>query len=563
MKLTKAEAVRLGESTVISRRVHMISVDKPEEVRILAADAGSAFYGRQEKGTIYHIDIFHQVGSIDHRAVARAILNAVQNYPVASGLLDRMDIQTATGGGRITGNLSYGRGKSVRRAHANHVHLAVELAPEQLAVAVATVAAVEAEILKQGLEIRKVEKVVLDRKGNSEAELDLSAYRSQSDSLLKEKGSSPGANRTEKSQDVAPGERMIQNAARNTVPGTMEEACNLSIETLPPAELLQLLRSFPLESGDKLGQRWGEIDHILDLLENKNYIQRKRGLWTLTAEGERLQQVINLRLPELESMLRRFLRRLTAENEYSRSKTGTGAEVGRKRMRTKPEAKPINQGDQFNLTATAAKAACHWIQGQSRPGCIHYRAWCYSRPHRQRATNIILLVDSSASMSGKRLRAARLLAQHLVLSIRGKVAVIAFQGESVLVPAGFSRSLAKIQRQLSALKAVGLTPLAYALKETASFVRKFRACRPLVVLITDGIPTVPLAGGDPASDALNVAGDFQALPAELVCIGLDPNQLFLEKLSQKSGGRLYIVGELDTPVLAELVHKELQRRRAN
>ena len=89
MKLTKAEAVRLCESTVISRRVHMISVDKPEEVRILAADAGSAFYGRQEKGTIYHIDIFHQVGSIDHRAVARAILNAVQNYPVASGLLDR------------------------------------------------------------------------------------------------------------------------------------------------------------------------------------------------------------------------------------------------------------------------------------------------------------------------------------------------------------------------------------------------------------------------------------------------------------------------------------------
>ncbi len=57
--LASTEGVRLGESTVISRRVHVVAVDKPEEVRIVGgADAGRVFYGRGVDGTVYHIDVF-------------------------------------------------------------------------------------------------------------------------------------------------------------------------------------------------------------------------------------------------------------------------------------------------------------------------------------------------------------------------------------------------------------------------------------------------------------------------------------------------------------------------
>mgnify|MGYP000991737719 CR=1 FL=1 len=82
------------------------------------------------------------------------------------------------------------------------------------------------------------------------------------------------------------------------------------------------------------------------------------------------------------------------------------------------------------------------------------------------------------------------------------------------------------------------------------------------MLITDGIPTVPLTGGDPSADALKVAASFKSAPAEFVCIGLDPNQSFLEKLNKESGGRLHVIKELEMTVLAQLIKKELQRHDA-
>ena len=123
-------------------------------------------------------------------------------------------------------------------------------------------------------------------------------------------------------------------------------------------------------------------------------------------------------------------------------------------------------------------------------------------------------------MVGDRLRAARMLAQHLILSKRNKVAVIAFQDDKVSVPAAFSSSLSDIQAQLLAMKATGLTPLAHALQETFSFLQRHRAHKPLVVLITDGIPTVPLTGGDPSADFLSSCKKFKSLPLEFVCMVL-------------------------------------------
>lgn len=547
LALSGSEAVRLGESTVISRRVHVMSVDKPEEVKIIGADAGQLFYGRSKKGTIYHVDIFHEVGRVDHRELAQVIIEVAGSQLTAAdkSILDHMDIQTATGGGRITGSLAFGRKASLRRAHANHVHLAAELGSDELPLLVSVVAAAEKEILRQGLEIRKVERVSLDLREQRSGKADLSAYTSESDTFLREEGTSANKKCTDAGTD-------------------MEEARRLVAETLPPKELLQLLQLFPLEPKSEHRERWGDLDNTLEALRSKGYAERRRGLWKLTVKGQALHEMINLNLPELESCLRRFLRRFAISGSYSRSMVSAVSAkpgIGLRQLREKPEVTYYNCGGELNLAATAAQAACRWIRGQSPVGCIDRETWRYGQPLRRQTVNVVLLLDCSASMTGDRLRAARLLAQHLVLSTRDKVAVIAFQDEKVLVPPKFSNSLAKIQAQLLALRAVGLTPLAQAFRETRLFLQQNRVHKPLVVLITDGIPTVPLTGGDPSFDALSEGAKFKLLPLEFVCIGLNPNQSFLEELSRRSSGRLYIVKELETSVLAQLVHQELQRYR--
>jgi magnesium chelatase subunit D len=544
--LASSEGVRLGESTVVSRRVHVVSIDKPEEVKIIGADAGQVFYGRHKKGTVYHIDVFHQVGGVDHRALARVIIKVVSEELGADAekLLDHMDVQTATGGGRLTGSLTYGRKASLRRAHANHVHLATELSLEEVHLLVPVVAAVEGEVLRQGLEIRKVERVGLDLREQRGSKTDLSAYTSESDSFLRESKTSPDTK--PKSADVN---------------SDMEEAHRLVAETMPPAELLSLLELFPFQPKSEHRQRWGDLDHTLATMKNKGYTEQKRGHWVLTDKGRALLQLVHFQLPELESRLRRFLRRFPVSGSYSNSRVSVKPGTGLKRLREKQEVALFDLGGQLNLAATVTQAGCRWAQGYTPPGTVGRDDLRYSQPLKRRTSNILLLVDSSASMAGDRLQAARMLAQHLVLATKGKVAVIAFQDEAVLVPPGFTNSLRKIQAQLLALKATGLTPMAKALVEASTFLQRCRVHKPLVVLITDGIPTVPLRGGDASADALAQADRFNNSPVEFVCIGLNPNQSFLEELCRRSGGHLYIVKELEPTVLAQLIHQELHRRK--
>lgn len=545
LALDQSMGVRLGESTVVSQRVHVVSPQKPEEIKIIRDDAGQVFYGRRKRGTIYHIDVFHQVGQVDHRMVAQALRQTLnQELGLASQqLLDLIDIQTATGGGRVTGSLNFGRKASLRRAHANHVHLAAELNPAQLSLLVPIVATVEAEVLRQGLEIRKVEKVTLDLLEKAGSPTDLSAYTSESDSLLREKETS-------------------QDTKANVFQSNMEEAQQLVAKTLPPKELLHLLNLFPLEPGPEHRRRWGDLDHTLETLKSKGFVDRRRGSWSLTRKGLALQNFINLHLPELESKMRQFLRRIPTAGGAARSSSPHKQEIGLKYQRDKRELSS-NSGGQVNLPATVSQAACRWIRGLSPSGCILKEDLRYAQPLRHQRYNIVLLLDTSASMAGDRLRAARLLAQHLVLATRDKVAVISFQDETVLVPSAFSKSLSKMQAQLLSLRATGLTPLAHALDGAIKFLQRHRVRKPLVVLITDGIPTVSLKGGDPSADALFQAAKLKSLPLEFVCIGLDPNQSFLEELCRASGGRLYVVKELEPGVLARLVHQELDGRRAN
>ncbi|NLY50107.1 MAG: VWA domain-containing protein [Firmicutes bacterium] len=221
---------------------------------------------------------------------------------------------------------------------------------------------------------------------------------------------------------------------------------------------------------------------------------------------------------------------------------------------------PKVSGSEIDLASTVLNAARNWYIGASVPGTIGAQDIAYLPAREDKQAEIILVLDTSASMAGERLRAARFLAEHLVLATRAKVAVIAFQEQDVIVPQGFSRGFRTIHEQLLALRAYGLTPLARALQDTANFIAATRVKRPLVVLITDGIPTVPLKSGDPAEDSLLAAEQLGRMRLELICIGLDPNRRFLSDLCSRGRGRLHIIQELESATLAQLIHGELTGR---
>lgn len=190
--LEQGGGVRLGQSAVLSTKVHAFNSHSPEHVQVMAnADAGQVFYRRLDCGAIYHLDTFHQCGCVDHRAAAEYVCQAVAFYHKLRAAQadapctvspDLIDIQTASGGGRITGLLTGGQKLSICRVHQNHVHLALYLPPEHVACLFYIVAAVETAILEAGLELRCNERISCIDSTDSQASL--SPYTDHSDSLL-------------------------------------------------------------------------------------------------------------------------------------------------------------------------------------------------------------------------------------------------------------------------------------------------------------------------------------------------------------------------------------------
>ncbi|MGL5513191.1 MAG: hypothetical protein ACRDBM_08205 [Sporomusa sp.] len=189
--LTAGRGVRLGQSAVLSTKVHAFNAHSPEHVQIMTnADAGQVFYRRIDTGEVCHLDVFHQCGLVDHKLVARYVRRAVKFYQQMPEVqpdsqiisLELIDIQTAGGGGRITGALSSGKKRSLRRVHENHVHVALSLPLEHTMCLFYIVAAIEAAIVNAGLELRCNEQISYIAAADSPA--NLSPYTDQTDSLL-------------------------------------------------------------------------------------------------------------------------------------------------------------------------------------------------------------------------------------------------------------------------------------------------------------------------------------------------------------------------------------------
>ncbi|MBT9175912.1 MAG: hypothetical protein DDT20_00214 [Firmicutes bacterium] len=119
-----------------------------------------------------------------------------------------------------------------------------------------------------------------------------------------------------------------------------------------------------------------------------------------------------------------------------------------------------------------------------------------------------------------------------------RLAVIYFQEDRVEVAVPFTRNQLLLKNGLRSIKPSGLTPLALGLLTAARYVSKY-SCRErsLLIVITDGIPTMALASGDPMEEVLQQAKDIGRQRINLCCVGLQPNQRLLSRLAEAARGK--------------------------
>lgn len=568
-QLQAGRGVRLGETAVVSRKVHTMDPHRPGEVGILFyQDAGQTFYGRSATGEIIHVDVFHQPANVDHYRASRSVREAVEAYledrdrwgvPGKGNYVtaDLIDIQTATGGGRVTGSLTYGQKASLRKAHRNHLHLTAQLSDDDLPLLFYLVSAAEQEIIRQQLEIRRVERI-RHNMSRQKAPADLSAYSSQSDSLLQE---GPREGPRGRASQVCREQEQLETALDLADEiGSLDEVQEI-LDGLARTPTIQRFNS-------ELFNQNRMASEVFQVLEKWGLTEKGQRTYSLTARGHQIREFIAANRREIEGHLRRLVRRLPfpARNPirpvagYARSKKKVcGGHRGAVRA---PEGEWLRDIALPETILTAALRRQQEGGGQlaiKREDCYVYRR------ERQVPLDLCLVIDASASMSGKRIKAAKYLAQHMLLSTRDRVAVMVFQEKEVHVHVPFTRNYSRVQAGLKQIRAYGLTPLAHGLLESIQFVRSCRRRNPLILLITDGIPTVPKWSVNPLQDALEAAANVARYKLNFGCIGLEPNRQYLESLVREARGTLYIVGELEKESLASIAHQErgkLSRTRA-
>lgn len=584
--LDRGEGYRFGESTVVSKHVHLVSSLRPGEVDVVVdADAGQVFYHRRVGGQILHLDVFHEIAEIDHREMARRLAAAAVRYGQDTGLdpsgrpsegvslgprhtVDYIDVQTATGGGRITGGLGYGRGTTLRRAHLTHVHVAMLSARRGLAAVPYVIMTAEEEIRRQGHGIRRLEHLNHVSGQGRSAPLDLSSYASLSDSLLRE---------AKRDWSSPRGEFVASN------PTYLRSVLDLADEFGGIDELREVLASLAdAPTWTQLQKRLRgrvPLNQVLNRLEGERLIASEHGVYSLTGDGRTLTDYVARHRREIELRFKLTLRKLPFR-QTSGSKQAVPTTAARpdgrgglayRRVLTAQVGGWVGA---LAVPETVVRAAVNRLMegvgsgGAARSGAAAGVGLSIRRGDLQvygrrglGPLDICLVVDASASMAGPRMRAAKYLAQHLLLSTRDRVAVVVFQEREAGLYVPFTRNFDSVQGGVSRIRPLGLTPLAEGLLYAAAYVRRERAHDPLLLLITDGIPTVPRWSMNPVADSLTAARSLAKERIRFSCIGLEPNLEFLKDLSAAARGTLHVVQELDQALLSEIAHAERKRVR--
>ncbi|MBP2634900.1 MAG: hypothetical protein H6Q72_807 [Firmicutes bacterium] len=519
-ELCKGHGIRLGQSTVVSNNVHAFDAHKPEYVQILVnADAGQVFYYRQDRGRIGHLDIFHECGRVDHQLAARYICVALEVYQNLAGeqnLLtgncqvnpDYVDIQTATGGGKITGNLQNGQKPSVQRVHENHVHVALLLPQDNLACLFYIVAAVETAIMDLGLELRCNEGISYVKGADGLA--DLSPYADKTDSLL------TGQAVQKSGQQV-----WLMPDATGDSPLKVAPVCEDSVSSVTTG----------LVSANQGGaQTYVGGDGFLKVSE-----LRKPQQVTCQAPGTAAAFSVKALYDCYKQALGQGRQR-AGKTTYKKN-IRKYQQLGSKTIAF--TCQPGSSG--FDVTATVSAAAKRLVT-EELTGSLRITAQDlrYSGYRQRPGTDICLIVDSSGSMAGNRIQTARQLASKISRFGCGRISLVIFQDKRAVILRSFTTSRQVVLAGFAEIVPRGATPLAAGIKYALAYVKEQQAGKPLLVLITDGMPSKRYDENiQPLAEALSAADELRKENCGFLCIGLGSNDDFLPKLTTAGGGVLF------------------------
>ncbi|WP_422444030.1 vWA domain-containing protein [Thermoanaerobacterium sp. DL9XJH110] len=538
MELLRQRGVRVGQTAVVSRKVHSIYPNCPEVVHVVVnSDAGRVFYNRFQENEIVHIDLFHQIAVCDVKKLALFLKKHIELSPL-SYLVDYIDIQTGGGGGRLSGSLDYGLSESLKKDHLNHVHLAILLPDDELAFIFFLIDNVEKALREQKIELRKIEKIVHEF-GNTP--MDMSPYSADFDSYLK------------------------QNAAKYNEERMAREAVELLDKFGSLSEIKEILDTIVKEASSaggvcNLQRKYADLVDIISYMERKQFLNKRQNRYRLTRDGEKLHEYINLNYKQLESILKKSIKRLPRLNNDTGLNIAYTAKKEKqiKRGRTVRENYDstdwIEELDVVETVKNSLVRCYHEKEAFSINKCDLVTVKHYPKINQ----DVCLIIDASASMAGYRLRNAKFLAKHLILKSHRRVSVLAFQEKDVKVFVPFTKNFDTLEKGLNDIISTGLTPLALAIDRGLSYLSSRHLKNPLIILITDGIPTVSLWTADPVQDAINAATRISRKNINFCCIGLQPNRDCLVKITQAAKGKLFIVDELNREALLDAARKSGQ-----
>lgn len=559
--LGQNQGVRLGESTVVSRKAHARMPEKrvKGQIKILInRDAGKTYLDYVDADQIVHVDIYHRNGEIDPRVVAKSIFWALdehflekdpqlqyaedERFRMVRDYANKIFITTRAGKG-VLYDLFQDVVKPFFEGEEgwDHVHILARLQRDEYYLVYVIAAIVEEIILKSGVKLSKVRNIV---HGNQKEARDSYAgyiklpwknFKGQHARQLPEK------------ENV---NQLILQLAEKF--GGVDE-----IEEFMENYSTNIFKRKGIEQQKK---KWGDIEHDLEQLEELGLLKDTPFGKVLTKKGLQLKDYVIHHKCELETEIRRNVRRAPAGGSGRFKRLGK-AEHKTSYVEFTNRNKTINDPDKnwsgdlaVPETIIQAKKS-GFLRGDERFNIRREDLHFYEKKH-YIPIDICLLIDASGSMAGDKRQAACFLAEHLLLTGKEKVAVVTFQERSSNVVVPFTRNQRILSRGLATINPAGLTPLADGIMTAVNLIANTRVRNPLLVLITDGIPNTPLWTLDAKADALEAATHIKEHKIRFICIGVESNRNYLEKVAEKADGALYLVDDLNKENLINIVRYE-------
>jgi uncharacterized membrane protein len=174
-------------------------------------------------------------------------------------------------------------------------------------------------------------------------------------------------------------------------------------------------------------------------------------------------------------------------------------------------------------------------------------------PRTQDATAVVLIIDKSSSMEGRKIELARLAAIGVVENLRpvDSVGVLIFDNTyEWAVPIRKATDRNGIKRLIAGIQPEGGTQIAPALREAYQRVLPEDAIYKHIVLLTDGISE--------EGDSMNTAAESKRnrVTISTVGLGLDVNRAFLTRVAAGADGKSYF---LDDPAgLEQLLLRDVE-----